>query len=94
MNKPKIEWLKVEEFLLKSDKIGSHWQWDKHFLPSFCIFLSKTIVVQKKSRKFARLKIEQHYSLQIRAKRRGDKNSQTIDYQEKRRIRAPHKRTH
>ncbi len=31
MNKPKIEWLKVEEFLLKSDKIGSHWQWDKHF---------------------------------------------------------------
>ncbi len=64
------------------------------FLPSSCIFLSKTIVIQEKSRKFARLKIEQHYSPQLRGKRRGDKNSQTIDYQEKRRIRTPHKRTH
>ena len=44
-------------------------------MPSFCIFLSKTIVVQEKSRKFARLKIKQHYSPQIRAKRRGDKKT-------------------
>lgn len=37
--------------------------------------MSKTIVVQEKSRKFARLKIKQHYSPQIRAKRRGDKKT-------------------